>query len=135
MAFVYDNFIVLFAKFNSQKKEAFKFTIVESCTLRQMNPIALVFLISLLAKARTRREKLKLAMLIMTVLSQQQGHTNLRRMARSTSSDDLVVHLLACLREEPTGVHEPFNSDIFRKILRGNERQFRPDVSSITPCL
>ena len=68
----------------------------------------------------------------MTVLSQQQGHhpghatmTNLRRMTRSTSSDDIVVHLLASLREEPTGLNDPFNSDILRKILRGNEKQFR----------
>ena len=97
-----------------------------------MNPIALVFLISLLAKARTRQEKLKLVMLTMTVLSQHQGYhprhatmANLRRMTRSTSSDDLVVHLLAFLREEPTGVNDPFNSDILRKILRGNEKQFR----------
>jgi hypothetical protein len=58
-------------------------------------------------------------MVIMTVIAQKNGHAsaaNLRRKASSTtSSDALVVHLLACLREEPTGVG---------KILRGNDKQF-----------
>ena len=93
-----------------------------------MNPIILLFLISLLSKARTRRDKLKVAMVIMTVIAQQNGHANaanLCRMARRTSSDALVVHLLACLREEPTGVNDPHNSDLIRKIVWGNEKQFR----------
>ena len=93
-----------------------------------MKPIILLFLISLLSKARTRRDKFKLAMVNMTVIAQQNGHANaanLRRMARTTSSDDLVVHLLTCLREEPTRVNDPHNYDMSRKILWGNEKQFR----------
>ena len=70
-----------------------------------MNPILLLFLILILAKARTRRDRLKATLVIMAVLSQQQGHANLanlRRMVRNTSDDSVVVHLLAALSEEPT---------------------------------
>ena len=93
-----------------------------------MNPILLLFLISILAKARTRRDRLKATLVILAVLSQQQGHAklaNLRRMVRNTSDDSLVVQLLAALREEPTGVNDPRTSDIMRKIIKGNEVQFR----------
>ena len=92
-----------------------------------MNPIILLFLISLLAKDRTRRDKLKVAMVIMAVISQQNGHADLirvRRMAHGTSSDELVVHLLAALREEPTGVNDPHNFDLIGRIMKGNEKQF-----------
>ncbi len=41
-----------------------------------MNPIILLFLISLLSKARTRRDKLKVATVTMTVIAQQNGHAN-----------------------------------------------------------
>jgi hypothetical protein len=74
-----------------------------------MNPVILLFLISLLSKARTRRDKLKVALVIVALISQQQRHTNLanlRRMARRTSSDALVVHLLAHLREDTAGVDD-----------------------------
>ena len=93
-----------------------------------MNPILLLFLILILAKARTRRDRLKATLVILAVLSQQQGHAklaNLRRMVRNTSDDSLVVQLLAALREEPTGVNDPRTSDIMRKIIKGNEVQFR----------
>ena len=93
-----------------------------------MNPILLLLLISILAKARTRRDRLKATLVILAVLSQQQGHAklaNLRRMVRNTSDDSLVVQLLAALREEPTGVNDPRTSDIMRKIIKGNEVQFR----------
>ena len=76
-----------------------------------MNPILLLLLlISIIAKARTRRDRLKATLVILAALSQQQGHAklaNLRRMVRNTSDDSLVVHLLAALREEPTGVNDP----------------------------
>ena len=93
-----------------------------------MNPIIFLFLISLLSKARTRRDKIKAMMVKMTVIAQQNGHANLamiRRMARCTSHDALLVHLLACLREVPTGVNDPHNSDMIIRILYGNEIQFR----------
>ena len=82
-----------------------------------MNPIILLFLISLLSKARTRRDKLKVEMVIMTVIAQQNGHSNpanIRIMTRNiTSSDALVFHLLASVREEPTGTgfNDHHNSD------------------------
>jgi hypothetical protein len=63
----------------------------------------------------------------MTDIAQQNGHANaanLRTMARTTSSDDLVVHLLASLREEPTGVNDSHNSALIRRILWGDEKQF-----------
>ena len=93
-----------------------------------MNPIVLLFLISILAKARTRRDRLKAIMVILTVCAQQQGRVNLahlRRMARHTSDDALLVHLIAALREEPTGVNDPHNSDLMRRIKKGSEIQFR----------
>ena len=95
-----------------------------------MNPILLLLLlISIIAKARTRRDRLKATLVILAVLSQQQGRAklaNLRRYkARNTSDDSLVVHLLAALREEPTGVNDPHTSDIMKKIRKGNEIQFR----------
>ena len=93
-----------------------------------MNPIVLLFLISILAKARTRRDRLKAIMVILTVLAQQQGRVNLahmRRMARNASDDSLLVHLIAALREEPTGVNDPHNSDMMRRIKKGTEIQFR----------
>ena len=64
----------------------------------------------------------------MAVLSQQQGHSNLAnlcRMVRNTSDDSVVVHLLAALREDPTGVNDPHTSAIMKKIRKGNEIQFR----------
>jgi hypothetical protein len=88
-----------------------------------MNPVVLLFLISMLAEARTRRHRLKAKMVILTVHSQQQGQVNLthlRRMARNTSDDSLVVHLLAALREEPTGVNDPCNSDVMMRIKKYN---------------
>ena len=94
-----------------------------------MNPIILLFLISILAKARTRRDRLKAILVIFTVLSQQQGQANiahLRRMAHNTSDDSLVVHLLAALKVEPKGVNDPHNSDMMRRIKEGSENQFRP---------
>jgi hypothetical protein len=45
-------------------------------------------------------------------------------MAHGTSSDELVVHLLAALREEPTGVNDPHYFDLIRRIMKGNEKQF-----------
>ncbi len=93
-----------------------------------MNPIFLLFLISILAKARTRRERLKATLVSFALLTQQQGHSslaNLRRMARNTSDDAMVVHLLAALRKEPTGVNDPHFSHIVKKIRKGNEIQFR----------
>jgi hypothetical protein len=96
-----------------------------------MNEIILMFLFSLLARARTRRDKLKVAMVIMTVPSHQQGLGNIANfrqimMVRRVPPDDaLAVHLLASLRENPTGVNDPHNSDIIRRIIYGNEVQFR----------
>jgi hypothetical protein len=93
-----------------------------------MNPLILLFLLSLLSKARTRRDRFKVLMVIMTVISQQNGRpilADIRRMDHSTSPDVLVFHLLASLREEPTGVNDPHNSDMIRRILWGNEKQFR----------
>ncbi len=46
-------------------------------------------------------------------------------MVRNTSDDSVVVHLLAALREEPTGVNDPHTSEIIKKIRKGNEIQFR----------
>ena len=91
---------------------------------------------SVLAKARTRRDRLKAIMVILTVCAQQQGRVNLahlRRMACHTSDDALLVHLIAALREEPTGVNDPHNSDMMRRIKEGSENQFRPmfQVSSL----
>ncbi len=97
-----------------------------------MNAIILLFLFFLLARARTRRDKLKVAMVITTVLSYHQEHANianLRRMVsrlRTTSLDDtFVVHLLAALGEELTGVNDQHNSEIIRRIMKGNKNQFR----------
>ena len=93
-----------------------------------MNPILLLFLISILAKARTRRDRLKATLVILVVLSQQQGHAklaNLCRMVRNSSDDSVVVHLLAALREESTGVNDSHTSDIMKKIRKSNEIQFR----------
>jgi hypothetical protein len=66
-------------------------------------------------------------MVIMAVILQQNGHADLirvRRMAHGTSSDQLVVPLLAALREEPSGVNDPHNFDLIRRIMKGNEKQF-----------
>jgi hypothetical protein len=65
-------------------------------------------------KAQTRRDKLRVEILIMTVLLHQQGHenlANLRRMASSTSSEVHLVHLLASLKEQPTGANDLNNSE------------------------
>ena len=116
-------------KFKVNKKKVLIYNQLQSSHSLPMNPIILLFLISILAKARTRRDRLKATLVILTVLSQQQGRAklaNLRRcMARNTSDDSLVVHLLAALREEPTGVNDPHTSDIMKKIRKGNEIQFR----------
>ena len=81
----------------------------------QMNPIILMFLLSVLAKARTRRDRMKVSMVIMTLMLQQQvphanrliNAVNIRRMAtmvcsHGADSDTLAVHLLAMLREDPS---------------------------------
>ena len=123
-------------KFKVNKKKVLIYNQLQSshslcwiAVVLSMNPIILLFLIPILAKARTRRDRLKATLVILTVLSQQQGRAklaNLRRcMARNTSDDSLVVHLLAALREEPTGVNDPHTSDIMKKIRKGNEIQFR----------
>ncbi len=91
-----------------------------------MNPNLHLFLILILAKAHTRRERLKATLVIFSVLTQQQGHSNLanlRRMVRNASDDLMVVHLLAALREEPTKVHDQHSSHIMKKIGKGNEIQ------------
>ncbi len=121
----FENFIV------SKKKGLLNLQTLQSLCIAHDEPNHPLFLISHLSKARTRRDKLKVAMVIMTVIAQQNGHAdaaNLRRMARTTSSDDLVLHLLACLREETRiflRVNDPHNRDKIRKILWGNEKQFR----------
>ena len=77
---------------------------------------------------------MKAIMVILTVLSQQQGQVilaHLRRMARNTSDDSLVVHLLAALRERPTGVNDPYNSDMMRRI----RNTIQTDVSSVSPAV
>ena len=56
----------------------------------------------------------------MSVLLHQQGHENLenlRRMASHTSSEMHLVHLLASLKEQPTGANDLNNSDIIRRIM------------------
>ncbi len=61
-----------------------------------MNPIILLFLILILSKARTRRDRLKATLVILAVLSQQQGHAklaNLRRMVRNTSEHSIWIIL------------------------------------------
>ena len=61
-----------------------------------MNPILVLFLISILSKARTRRDRLKATLVILAVLSQQQGHTklaNLRRMVCNTSEHSMLIIL------------------------------------------
>ena len=87
---------------------------------------------SLLAKAQTRREQMKVAMVIMTVMLHQQVHhanafnsVNIRRMMRSSDSDALVVHLLATMREQPSGALDPHNCHLLRIIMRGHEIEFR----------
>ncbi len=67
-------------------------------------------------------------LVIMAVRSQQQGHSNLanlRRIVHNTSDDSVVVHLLAALREDPTGVNDQHTSSIMKKIRKGNAIQFR----------
>jgi hypothetical protein len=109
--------MVCFENFIVSKKSLLNLQTLQSLCIAHDEPNHPLFLISLLSKARTRRDKLKVAMVIMTVIAQQNGHANaanLRRMAHTTSSDDLVVHLLACLREETRiflRVNDPHNSD------------------------
>ncbi len=46
-------------------------------------------------------------------------------MVRSSDSDALAVHLLAMMRDEPSGVLDPHNSHLMRAIMKGKEKQFR----------
>ena len=70
---------------------------------------------------------MKAALIIMTMLSQSQADARMRMIASrpSVSPDALVVHLLASMRADPTGVNDPHNSDIMQRILYADEIQFR----------
>ena len=58
---------------------------------------------------------------------QSQADARMRMIASrpSVSPDALVVHLLASMRADPTGVNDPHNSDIMQRILYADEIQFR----------
>jgi hypothetical protein len=92
-----------------------------------MNPIILLFLNSFLASKD--EIDIKLILMILNVLSQQQGHANIanfRRMASNTSPDALAVSPLAALKEDSTGlgVNDPHNIDMIRRIMKDTKMQF-----------
>ena len=76
---------------------------------------------------------MKVSLVILTLMLQQQvphantliNAGNIRRMVRSADSDTLAVHLLAMLREEPSGALDPHNSTMLRIIMKGHEKEFR----------
>jgi len=68
---------------------------------------------------------MKVSLVILTLMLQQQvphantliNAGNIRRMVHSADSDTLAVHLLAMLREEPSGALDQHNSTMLRIVM------------------
>ena len=112
----------------SAKKEIVIYNLLQSLFLlciATMTSLQLLPLFFALHKARTRREKLKAVSAIMTFQFNRMEIPVFRRISIHSPADQLLPHLLAFLRESPTGDLDPLRSAINLRILYGSEKRFK----------
>ena len=90
-----------------------------------MTSLQLLSLFVALHKARTRKEKFKAVCATMSFQSHQMEVPVFRSISIHPSHDPFIPHLLASLRQSPTGDLDPLHSAINLRILYRTEKRFK----------
>ena len=91
-------------------------------SISTLDTISVGFLIAVMSRTTSRRDRLKLCMIMMAIMSLQHQEDQIQRLIMSRESRNMQHFLLMNLRGDPSDPHE---CDIMKSINNGNDEAFR----------